>query len=855
MKNLSLKYKMMLIPLVVAISLVILYFTITSGMSNLDDKAYKASAANRIIKNMLDARLSEKNYIRRKDAKYVSEVEGLIKDNVEITKDLEARFSQEKNKQQSRDARQAIQDYAQAFKDYSDVRDKSLAEEDNMTKTAREIIELSNRARNEQKQQRQALINANAPIEQIVDKMEKASLTNRIIKDLQQIRIAEKNYIRRKDQQYIDTINSLSNSIHETVVVLKNSFSRPENKQMMDDIDTGLESYKKAFKQYYELREQSITLENTMRDKARVAVEQAVAVRADQKTEREQIKANLDTTMITIFLLIGVIAIAFSLYITNLIVKPVQRLAGVMRNVSDTGEFRHRADIDQKDELGQMAEAFNGLLMSSQQAIDEANTVVSAISKGEFDKRVSADLKGDLHTLKEGVNGSAESVAFMMDELGKVMDALYNGDFTAQMDPRVAGEFRTRTENALNAINETVNGIISVMDQMQQGQFEHRVTVEARGDLLKLKNGVNVSMDALENAIKDITRIIVAQSNGDLTQKITADYHGELLVVKNAINQTADKLIRVVSEAIGAANVVSGAAQEVTKGALDLSQRVQEQAASLEETSATMDEMNSAVQNNTQNASQAAELSEDVQGKANQGVQVMQQTIEAMNAIQESSHKISDIVTLIDGIAFQTNLLALNAAVEAARAGEHGRGFAVVAGEVRALAQKAAEAAKDIKTLIEESVTRIDEGTTLASQSGEMLNTINESVSAMTRMIGEIAAASAEQATGVSQVHQAISQIDQVTQQNAALVEETSAASESMSEQAGVLRDDMSFFNTGVNTQDKPAQAALAKPVEKKVEKTLPTPQKTVKPDTQTRPAKEAAKPVVDSSDQEWSEF
>jgi methyl-accepting chemotaxis protein len=179
----------------------------------------------------------------------------------------------------------------------------------------------------------------------------------------------------------------------------------------------------------------------------------------------------------------------------------------------------------------------------------------------------------------------------------------------------------------------------------------------------------------------------------------------------------------------------------------------------------------------------------------------MEQTIEAMNSIQQSSHKISDIVSLIDGIAFQTNLLALNAAVEAARAGEHGRGFAVVAGEVRSLAQKSAEAAKEIKDLIEESVTRIDQGTRLAAESGEMLQEITGSIDKVTEMINQIATASAEQASGIRQVHVAISQIDGVTQQNAALVEQTSEASANLSEQARILEKDMSFFNTGANAR------------------------------------------------------
>lgn len=468
-----------------------------------------------------------------------------------------------------------------------------------------------------------------------------------------------------------------------------------------------------------------------------------------------------------------------------------------MQDVDETGVFENKVDILGDDELGEMSRIFNLLLSNLRESIHEANEVVSGIAQGRFDRRVNKELKGDLLTLKEGVNGSADSVDFTMQELSKVMHGLYNGDFNVQMDERVEGEFRNTVQLAMNAMNETITSIIDVMDYMQQGKFQHRVEVEARGDLLKLKSGINISMDSLENAMADISRVVVAQSHGDLTHKINAEYHGELRVLKEAVNTSADKLVDVVSKAVEASNIVRSASMEVSQGSINLSQRVQEQAAALEQTSATMDEMNSAVANNTENALQTAKVTEEVQFKANQGATVMQQTIGAMNAIQESSHKISDIVSLIDGIAFQTNLLALNAAVEAARAGDHGRGFAVVAGEVRSLAQKAAEAARDIKNLIDESVGRIDEGTNLASESGQVLQGINDSINGVAEMINQIAQASSQQAEGIKQVHNAIAQIDDVTQQNAALVEETSAASESLSEQARILQEDMAFFSTG----------------------------------------------------------
>jgi methyl-accepting chemotaxis protein len=336
-----------------------------------------------------------------------------------------------------------------------------------------------------------------------------------------------------------------------------------------------------------------------------------------------------------------------------------------------------------------------------------------------------------------------------------------------------------------------------VMSRMNEGDFDARVKSNAAGDLLNMKNSVNDSMDRLSLAMSTITKIVLLQANGDLMHECVGDFKGQLEATKNALNLSARKLKEVVAAAVAASNIVSEAAGQVSQGSADLSARVQEQAAALEETSSTMNEMTAAVQANTANARKVADLTNQVQTQATDGVQVMQQTISAMQSIKASSSKINDIVTIIDSIAFQTNLLALNAAVEAARAGEHGRGFAVVASEVRALAGKSADAAKDIKTLITDSVTRIENGTHLADKSGEMLNGIAGSIHQVAGMIDQIANASNEQSVGINQVHRAIADIDKVTQENAALVEETTAAAESLSTEANNLRNDMAFFKTG----------------------------------------------------------
>ncbi|QCU89840.1 methyl-accepting chemotaxis protein [Thiomicrorhabdus sediminis] len=798
MGNISIKNKMMMIPVMVIILLIGLYWLVNSGLNNLDDRTYKASSANSVIKHLAEARISEKNYIQRKDEKYLEELERNIQKGIDITSELEKRFDDPSNLQLTANLNGALVNYQQAFVEYTHVREKSLDAEKQMTISAREVESLANIAREIQKQQREELMQAE-PINMsaLADKINKASLTNRIIKNLKEIRINEKNYIRRKDEKYIANVNQRLAEINQIIGDLRNDFKRAENKAKMDRLQNALQSYASEFVKFTELREQSIVLMAELTEQARQAEEVATIIRSEQKQQQLEFFSSLDKTFLIAFFVIGLMVLALSTYISRAIIKPIVHLAEVMHEVVNRGQFNLRSEIDQQDEIGQMSKAFDELLNSSQKAIDEANSVLEAVAEGDFEKRMLLSLNGDLQKLQKGVNTSAGKVGFMMDELGKVMDALYNGNFNIEMHEDVTGEFRDKTEQALHSINHTVNGIIDVMNAMKSGDFDQRITVEARGDLLKLKDGVNQSLTELNGAIKDISAIMVAQAKGDLTKKIENHYSGDLAVLSDAINQTATQLVRVVADAVNTANTVAHSAQEVTNGALDLSQRVQEQAASLEETSAAMEEMSATVLNNTENANKAAELSQQVESKAKTGVQVMQKTINAMAQIQESSHKISEIVTLIDGIAFQTNLLALNAAVEAARAGEHGRGFAVVAGEVRALAQKSAEAAKDIKALIEESVSRIDEGTGLASESGEMLDNINASIISVSDMITHIASASEQQAEGIGQVHKAIADIDQVTQQNAALVEETSAAAESMTDSADSLSKDMSFFETG----------------------------------------------------------
>jgi methyl-accepting chemotaxis protein len=299
----------------------------------------------------------------------------------------------------------------------------------------------------------------------------------------------------------------------------------------------------------------------------------------------------------------------------------------------------------------------------------------------------------------------------------------------------------------------------------------------------------------LARAEEAATRI----AQGDLDVHLEIHNKDEIGLVLRSLNGISDNLSNVVGQVRRGAEQITSASGEIASGNLDLSQRTEEQASSLEETAASMEQLSSAVKQNADNAAQANQMALAASGIAAKGGEVVAQVVDTMGSINASSRKIVDIISVIDGIAFQTNILALNAAVEAARAGEQGRGFAVVASEVRNLAQRSATAAKEIKALIDDSVSKVDVGSQQVAKAGTTMQEVVDSVRRVTDIMAEISSASEEQRAGIGQVHEAIAQMDQVTQQNAALVEEAAAAAHALQDQAHELEDVVKTFKLGSN--------------------------------------------------------
>ncbi|MDG6099123.1 PAS domain S-box protein [Alteromonas sp. ZYF713] len=347
-------------------------------------------------------------------------------------------------------------------------------------------------------------------------------------------------------------------------------------------------------------------------------------------------------------------------------------------------------------------------------------------------------------------------------------------------------------------------------------------------------------------AVNDICQIMLSMSKGSLVERLEREYEGEFETLAESVNDFVSNLSSIILEIRSGSETINNASNEIAKGNADLSSRTEQQASSLEETASSMEELTSTVQLNADNAKQANGLASEASRVASSGGKLIEQVVGTMADINQSAKKIEDIIGVIDGIAFQTNILALNAAVEAARAGEQGRGFAVVASEVRTLAQRSANAAKDIKGLISDSVSKVESGNELVNKSGDTMRDIVTAIQRVNDIMSEIASASAEQASGIDEINKAVVQMDEMTQQNAALVEQAAAAAESMSSQASQLISRVNFFDIGDSTEHAPAPVAAQIPTAKSKPR---VPAKSIAPRNQQFSA------AAPNDDDEWESF
>ncbi|MFI3186494.1 MAG: methyl-accepting chemotaxis protein [Methylococcaceae bacterium] len=492
-----------------------------------------------------------------------------------------------------------------------------------------------------------------------------------------------------------------------------------------------------------------------------------------------------------------------SFYISRGILRSINSLQQVATAIAK-GDLSSSIDITQKDEMGELLRSMSAMQTALNAFVHALGRVSQKHAEGMVKEQIdAAQFPGTYGKMAHEVNNLVQSRITINRRIIGIVAQYAKGDFSDEMDvlPGESGVITQTMNNVKKAFLDVNSEIKMLAEAGAVGDFSKRSDADKFEFMFKgILTDLNSLIETCDIGFNDVMRVARGMAEGDLTQTITNDYPGLFGQTRDGINDTVESLKGLVGEIQESADTISNAAKEIAAGNNDLSYRTEEQAASLEQTAASMEELTSTVQANSENAKHANRLALGATDIAGKGVEVVSRVISTMEGINESSRKVVDIISVIDGIAFQTNILALNAAVEAARAGEQGRGFAVVAVEVRNLAQRAAAAAGEIKGLIGDSVEKVEDGTKLVAQAGKTMEEIVGAIRGVTAIMTEISAASMEQTSGIEQVNQAIGQMDDVTQQNAALVEQAAAAAESLEEQTQNLAVTVAHFKLDGNS-------------------------------------------------------